>query len=184
MKAVWDNSRAVDLLETLPEVDPQRIGCIGHSLGGHNAIFTALFEPRLRAIVSSCGFSTFAKDDIPSWTGPRYMPRIANEFGNAANRVPFDFPELIAALAPRPFLAIAATLDSDFDVSGVRDALSLAQPVYKLCAAAEKLEEATPSPPTDGMSERLDGYYPEAPHSFPLAARERAYAFLTRWLAH
>lgn len=184
MKAVWDNSRAVDLLETLPEVDPQRIGCIGHSLGGHNAIFTALFEPRLRAIVSSCGFSTFAKDDIPSWTGPRYMPRIANEFGNAANRVPFDFPELIAALAPRPFLAIAATRDSDFDVSGVRDALRLAQPVYKLCAAAEKLEETTPSPPTDGMSERLDGHYPEAPHSFPLAARERAYAFLTRWLAH
>ena len=182
MKAVWDNSRAVDLLETLPMVDSTRIGCIGHSLGGHNAIFTALFEPRLRVIVSSCGFSTLAKDDVPSWTGPRYMPRIASEFGNDAKRLPFDFPELIAAIAPRPFLAVAATRDSDFDVSGVRDALALARPVYALFADSQPAgTKAKPS--SDLSSERLAGFYPDAPHSFPAAARDRAYAFLQRWLS-
>ena len=47
MKAIRDNRRAVDVLQSLPFVDGARLGCIGHSRGGHNAIFTAVFEPRL-----------------------------------------------------------------------------------------------------------------------------------------
>ncbi len=37
----------------------KRIGVIGHSLGGHNAIFTATFDERLKAVVTSCGFTGF-----------------------------------------------------------------------------------------------------------------------------
>lgn len=166
MKAIWDNIRAVDLLQSLAEVDPERIGCIGHSLGGHNAIFTAVFEPRLKVIVSSCGFTSLSKDDIPSWTGPRYLPRIADEFGNDPERVPFDFHELIGALAPRPFLASAATHDSDFDVSGVRDVMEAAAAVYRLYQADAGLE----------------AIYPTAPHSFPDEARRHAFQFLERHL--
>ncbi len=166
MKAVWDNMRAVDVLQSLPEVDPGRIGCIGHSLGGHNAIFTAVFEPRLKVIVSSCGFTNLRKDDIPSWTGPRYMPLIASAFGNDPDRVPFDFHELIGALAPRPFFASAATRDDDFDVSGVRDVMQAAKPIYDL-------HRAGPA---------LDAVYPDAPHSFPQESRQRAYSFLERHL--
>ena len=166
MKAIWDNIRAVDLLETLPEVDTKRIGCIGHSLGGHNAIFTAVFEPRLTAIVSSCGFSSMQKDDLPSWTGPRYMPLIASEFQNDPQRLPFDFHELIAALAPRAFFASAATMDSDFDVSGVKDVLAAARPIFEL----------------HGQADDLVGHYPEAGHSFPDESRMRAYEFLDRVL--
>src|ERR1043166_2017208 len=51
MKAIWNNLIAVDVLVALPEVDAGRVGVIGHSLGGHNAMFTAVFDPRLRAIV-------------------------------------------------------------------------------------------------------------------------------------
>ena len=166
MKAVWDNMRAVDLLQSLPEVDPERIGCIGHSLGGHNAIFTAVFEPRIKVIVSSCGFTNLRKDDIPSWTGPRYMPLIASAFGNDPNKVPFDFHELIGALAPRPFFASAATRDNDFDVSGVRDVMQAAKPIYDLHRAGSALEAV----------------YPDAPHSFPDDARKQAYSFLERHL--
>src|SRR5439155_1051443 len=50
MKAIWNNMRAVDLLQSLPEVDGDRIGCIGHSLGGHNTMFTAVFDPRIKAM--------------------------------------------------------------------------------------------------------------------------------------
>ncbi|MDA1050150.1 MAG: alpha/beta fold hydrolase [Planctomycetota bacterium] len=166
MKAVWDNIRAVDLLQSLSDVDADRIGVIGHSLGGHNAMFTAAFEPRIRVIVSSCGFSRFHKDDVPSWTGPRYMPRIAAVYENDANRVPFDFTEIVASFAPRPFLAVAATGDTDFDVSGVRDAINSARPVYELF----------------GKSHHLQADYPESPHDFPPNARERAFKFLAEHL--
>ena len=166
MKAVWDNMRAVDLLQSLPEVDPERIGCIGHSLGGHSAIFTAVFEPRIKVIVSSCGFTNLRKDDIPSWTGPRYMPLIASTFGNDPSRVPFDFHELIGSLAPRPFFASAATRDDDFDVSGVRDVMQAAKTIYDLHQAGSTLEAV----------------YPDAPHSFPNETRQQAYSFLERHL--
>ncbi len=166
MKAIWDNIRAVDFLETLPEVDADRLGVVGHSLGGHNAMFTAAFEPRLKVIVSSCGFTTFRKDDMPSWTGPVYMPRIASEFGNDAKKVPFDFQEIVAAFAPRAFMACAAEKDDDFDVSGVRDVLAAGLPIYRL----------------HGASERLVGFYPPGKHAFPPEARARAYAFFDRFL--
>ncbi len=166
MKAIWDNLRAVDLLASLPEVDAERIGVIGHSLGGHNALFTAPFDPRLKVIVSSCGFTSLLKDDMPSWTGPRYMPRIKSVFDNDAKKMPFDFSEIVASLAPRPFLAVAATKDNDFDVSGVRDVMRAAASVYEL----------------QGKRDNLQADYPESPHDFPPEARQRAYEFLDKHL--
>ena len=166
LKAVWDNQRCVDLLCSLAEVDAQQIGVIGHSLGGHNAIFTALCEPRLKVVVSSCGFTRFARDDMPSWNGPRYMPRISDRFGNDAERMPFDFTELVAALAPRPFLACAAVRDNDFDVQGVREVIASARAIYKLHDCEVALQEV----------------YPDSPHDFPDTARQRAFEFLDQYL--
>jgi len=166
MKAIWDNLRAVDVLESLPEVDGERIGCIGHSLGGHNTIFTAAFDPRIKVIVSSCGFTRLDKDDMPSWTGPVYMPRIASVYGNDAKRLPFDFTEIVGALAPRPFFASAAVQDDDFDVSGVRDAMASAEKIYDLY----------------GKRADLVGYYPDCKHDFPPDARKLAYEFLDKHL--
>ncbi|MGI8978067.1 MAG: DUF2920 family protein [Pirellulaceae bacterium] len=162
MKAVWDNLRAVDLLSSMPEVDGERIGVIGHSLGAHNALFTAPFDSRLKVVVSSCGFTSFLKDDMPSWTGPRYMPRIKTLFENDAKKMPFDFSVIVASLAPRPFLAVAATQDNDFDVSGVRDVMQAAASVYEL----------------HSKREHLQALYPESPHDFPMDARQKAYEFL------
>lgn len=162
MKAIWDNMRAIDFLETVNEVDPQRIGVIGHSLGGHNAIFTAAFEPRLRVVVSSCGFSSMSKDDLPSWTGPRYMPRIQSVFHSSIRELPFDFHEIVACLAPRPFLAVAARQDSDFDIDGVVDVMAASKHVYGIL----------------GYSDNLQSDYPDCPHDFPQQSRAKAYDFL------
>jgi len=166
MKAIWDNIRSIDLLVARPEVNAERIGCIGHSLGGHSALFTATFEPRIKVIVSSCGFSRFHKDDVPSWTGPRYMPRIASRYGNDADRLPFDFTEIVAGLAPRPFLACAALHDRDFDASGVRDVITSARIIYRL----------------HGKTKNLQAVYPNSNHDFPDEARKQAYEFLDRHL--
>ncbi len=166
MKAIWDNIRSVDYLTTLPEVDASRIGVIGHSLGGHNALFTAAFEPRLKVIVSSCGYCRFHKDDVPSWTGPRYMPRIASVYQNSADKLPFDFTEVVASLAPRPFFSSAAIGDSDFDAEGVKETVAAARPAYKVF----------------GKEADLKDYYPAGPHDFPADAREKAYEFLDKYL--
>jgi dienelactone hydrolase len=169
MKAIWNNMRAIDLLESLPEVDPQRLGCIGHSLGGHNAMFTAAFDPRLKAVVSNCGFTSFPKyygGKLKGWTSDRYMPRIASVYQFRPDRVPFDFPEVVAAFAPRAFLASAPLHDDNFEVSGVRDCIAAARPVYELLGAPEKLA----------------ANYPDCGHDFPPEARKVAYEWLDRWL--
>ncbi len=169
MKALWNNMIAVDFLVALPEVEPMKIGVIGHSLGGHNAMFTAAFDTRIQAIVSNCGFTSFPKyrnGKIKGWTSDRYMPRIASLYDLDPAKVPFDFPEIVAAFAPRAFLASSPLRDDNFDVSGVKDCLAAAAPVYELLEAKE----------------RLDANYPDCAHDFPAEARNRAYEFLYRWL--
>jgi dienelactone hydrolase len=169
MRAIYDNMRAIDLLQSLPQVDAARIGCIGHSLGGHNTMFTAVFDPRIKALVSNCGFTRFHKyygGNLKGWTSPRYMPLIASRYGNDPNRVPFDFTEIVACFAPRAFLASSPLHDSNFEVSGVRDVIAAARPIYALY----------------GHPENLQANYPDAEHSFPPAAREVAYKFLDQHL--
>jgi pimeloyl-ACP methyl ester carboxylesterase len=169
MKAIWNNLRAVDLLCGLKEVDPARLGVIGHSLGGHNAIFTALFEPRIKAVVSSCGFNAFPfyfKGKIAGWSHRGYMPRLIENYQLDLGKVPFDFPELIGALAPRAFFTNSPLHDANFEVEGVRVCIASARPVYELLGAAD----------------RLAAVHPDAEHTFPQAVRTQAYEFLDRVL--
>jgi dienelactone hydrolase len=169
MKAVWNNMCAIDLLQSLPEVDADRIGCIGHSLGGHNTMFTAAFDTRIKALVSNCGFTSFPKyygGKLKGWTSDRYMPRIASVYELKPEKVPFDFPEVVAAFAPRAFLASSPLRDGNFEVSGVKDCIAAARPVYELFKAGE----------------RLAANYPDCGHDFPPEVRKVAYDFLDRWL--
>lgn len=167
MRAVWDNVRAIDFLESLPIVDQSQIGCIGHSLGGHNAIFTGIFDARIKVMAVICGFTSLSEDDLPSWTGPRYMPAIASEYQNRIELLPFDFHELVASLAPRPVFVFAAELDDDFAVSGVRDVIKSARQIYDLYGSADS----------------LTAHYEPVPHSFPPSARDAAYRFLEAHLS-
>ncbi len=169
MKAIWNNVCAIDLLQSLPEVDAERIGCIGHSLGGHNTMFTAAFDKRIKALVSNCGFTSFPKyygGKIKGWTSNRYMPRLATVYELKPEKVPFDFPEVVAAFAPRAFLASAPLHDSNFEVSGVKDCLAAARSVYELL----------------GAQDRLAANYPDCAHDFPPAVRKAAYDWFDRWL--
>ncbi len=165
MKGIWNHLRAVDLLESLPEVDAERMGVIGHSLGGHNAIFAALFDERLKAVVTSCGFNAFAYyygGDIRGWSHAGYMPRLKSVYELDLAKVPFDFPELVGALAPRALFVNAPLHDENFDVRGVRVCIEAARPVYEL----------------HGASARLHVVYPDAEHDFPGEVRREAMRFL------
>lgn len=169
MKGIWNHRRAVDLLASLERVDPERMGVIGHSLGGHNSLFVAAFDERLRCIVSCCGFCSFRRyydGDLAGWSHRGYMPRIRDEYGADPARMPFDFTEIVALLAPRAFLAVAPVDDENFAVAGVRECLAAAQPIYALY----------------GAEDRLAADYPAGGHDFPTAARQRSYAWLDRFL--
>jgi dienelactone hydrolase len=171
MKGIWNHMRAVDLLQALAEVDPDRIGCIGHSLGGHNTLFLAAFDARVKAMVSSCGFNSFFKysgGNLTGWSHRGYMPRIADVYGCDPKRMPFDFPEIVAALAPRPLFVNAPMNDSNFELSGVVDCVTAARPVYELL----------------GAKDGLVAVHPAGGHDFEPEVREAAYRFLDAALKH
>lgn len=169
MLGIWNHMRAVDLLQSLPEVDGERIGAVGHSLGGHNSMFVAVFDERIKCIVSNCGFCsfpTYMKGNLAGWSHDGYMPRIRSIYELKPEKMPFDFTEVVAALAPRPFLASAPLRDHNFDCDGVKQCLKAAQPVYELF----------------GAGENLAANYPDCDHNFPDDVRAVAYAWLDRWL--
>ncbi len=167
LRAMWDNIRGLDLLESLPCVARDQIGAIGHSLGGHNALFTAAFDQRIRCVVSSCGFTTFAEyygGDLTGWTSPRYMPRIASQYNGDPQKLPFDFPEVLAAIAPRPMFINAPVHDDNFAIAGVQQ-----------CEASLRLllKVFDKEPPVQFV-------YPDSQHDFPAGVREQAYQWLNK----
>lgn len=171
MKAIWDHIRALDVLAATPGVAPGGFGAIGHSLGGHNSIYTAVFDDRIKVIVSSCGFDSFLDyyrerqatvwKPGQGWAQERYMPRLA-DYAGRLEEIPFDFHELIGALAPRAFLALSPVRDANFKWESVDRVIAAAQPVYKLYGATGKLVVE----------------HPECEHDFTAEMREKAYAWL------
>jgi hypothetical protein len=104
--------------------------------------------------------------NITGWTSARYMPRLA-EFKGRSNETPFDFDELLAALAPRPVLLNAPLRDSNFRAASVDRIVAAAREVYAL----------------HGAPGALAVLHPDSVHDFVDEAREKAYAFLTKTLA-
>ncbi|QDU28296.1 Prolyl oligopeptidase family protein [Anatilimnocola aggregata] len=171
MKGIWNHMRCVDLLARHENVDAKRIAAIGHSLGGHNSIFLGVFDSRVQAVVTSCGWTPmpdYEGGKISGWSGERYAPRIRSEYGAEASRLPFDFYELISALAPRGFFSCSPMRDSNFDVAGVKKAIPVVREVYELWQ----------------VPDRLQVRYPECGHDFPPDVREESYQFLDKLLQH
>lgn len=169
MKAVWDNVRGIDLLETLPEVNPKRIGILGHGLGGQNALLTAALDYRVSAVASSCGFTSFAcynGGDLTRLADPRQMPRLATAYGLDPARIPFDFAEVLASLVPRHVYVYAPLHDSVNGAEGARRAVEAAAPIYQLRRANGALKLVAP----------------DAARDFPADARAEVYAWLEQRL--
>lgn len=97
-KMLHDAQVALDLLETLPEVDPRRLGAIGHSLGAKEVLYLAALDERVRAAVSSEGGIGLR---FSNWHAPWYLGRSIRRRGFA-----HDHHELLALVAPRAFLLV------------------------------------------------------------------------------
>ncbi len=169
-KMVDDAMRAVDLLASRPEVDPQRIGSIGHSHGGYGTLFAMAFDERIKAGVVSCGFTCFRADPTPDrwYRKTALIPRLG-AFEGKMEQTPVDFHHLFALIAPRSLFLSVALKDSVFP--GVGDV-----------AWIEKdLETVYVKKHASGGFEMLSF---DGAHAFTPEAQERAWKFLDQQLKH
>lgn len=97
-KMLYDAMRAVDVLESLPYVDPRRIGAIGHSLGAKEVLYLMAFDDRVRAGVASEGGLGFRSTN---WNAPWYLGKAIDQ-----EAFPLNHHQLLAMIAPRPLLIL------------------------------------------------------------------------------
>lgn len=155
-KMLFDARRAVDLLASLPDVDPNRIGSFGHSLGAKETLYLAAFDDRVRATVSSEGGIGLS---YSNWEAPWYL-------GEAIQRPGFglDHGQVLAMAAPRAFLLIGGD-SADGDRSWPY--IEATHPIWKLEDAPDAL----------GFLNHQQG------HAFPEVAKQTSFAWLEHFLS-
>lgn len=127
-RMVWDAVRAVDFLESLPNVDRKHIGCLGHSLGGKEVLYAMAFDERYQAGVSSEGGIGLK---FSNWEAPWYLgPKIRQPDFALENH------QLLALIAPRAFLLLAGEAA---DGNKSWPFIAAARPVYELFGATGNL---------------------------------------------
>lgn len=167
-KMMTDHLHGVDLLCSLDIVDGSRIGAIGHSLGGYNSFFLSAVDERVRAIVVSCGLSTFAGDPLPSrWELRKEWFTHFPALDLSQGKIPFEFNEIVALTFPRPAFIWYTQNDAIFPHW---EAIGRAvKSVADLYGAA-------------GQGDRFTGLMGGGKHEFPRMIRGLAYGWLEQQL--
>ena len=106
-KYVYDSRIALSVLAARADVNTERLGVTGHSLGGQGSIWLAAIDNRIKCSSPSCAASTFRENPTPlNWSRDHwyvYFPQLREVF-LAGRRVQCDFHEMSALIAPRPQL--------------------------------------------------------------------------------
>jgi dienelactone hydrolase len=157
----WDDLRTVDYLVTRPEVDPQRIACIGHSVGGLRAAYLAALDDRIKATVICgwmCSFPHQLAKHIRSTIGhTKIIPGIYQLL---------DHPDIASIAMPTPLLVINGKQDALFELEGVQHAH------HKLAQCYAKA----------GVPDHFQGVIEDRPHEFNADRQADAWSWLARWL--
>jgi len=122
-KFTYEHSIAIDVLESLKEVDADHIGVMGHSLGGHGAIFLAAYDERVKAAAGNCSANFFRHNpDVEHWARDHwyvYFKHIRPLL--MSGKLPLiDFHEIISLIAPRAYLDVSALNDGNRGVQRQR----------------------------------------------------------------
>jgi dienelactone hydrolase len=106
-RRLLEQKLALSIMESLDYVDSGRLGVIGHSLGGRAAVHLGCLDERIKACVASSGISPNCTNIYRriTWSEPQ-NPIISKYIKDNFGKVPWDYHEMIALCAPRPFLAI------------------------------------------------------------------------------
>jgi dienelactone hydrolase len=161
---IWDGLRALDYLASLPEVDAQRIGCVGNSGGGALTAYISALDPRVRAAAIGCFITT-----LPRRMGNRIQadPDADPEqdiFGFVGEGL--DHGALLALRIPRPTLLATARFDF-FPIQGARESFAEVKKLYQVAGVAERV----------ALVEAAEK------HGLSLPLRKAIYPFFDRWLA-
>ncbi len=150
-RMVADVKWAVDELSQHELIDSDQIFIAGYSLGGAVGLYNAALDERIAGVVSICGFTPM-RTNTPGKTAEGIyeyshlhglLPRLGFFAGNE-DRIPYDFPEIMAAIAPRPLLIIAPTWDQFASFSDIQKSFKEVEKVYELYQEKNKLKFFAP----------------------------------------
>jgi dienelactone hydrolase len=132
---VWNAMRAVDYLESRPEIDKTRIGMTGISGGGSTTWFTAAVDERIAAAAPVCSTYTFGSQ-AEHWVAAGQCDCIYFH-----NTYLLDFPVVAALIAPRPLLICSGRRDGDFPPDGYHEVFRRGKKIFDLHGAGERIKE-------------------------------------------
>ena len=156
---IWDGMRAIDYLQSRPEVDPKRIGCTGNSGGGTQTSYLMSLDERIVAAAPSCYITGFER--LLDTIGPQDAEQ--NIYGQIAFGM--DHADYLMMRAPMPILICAAT-DDFFDITGVWNSFRYAKRLYT------RME----------FAERIDLLENDAGHNYNRLQRQGIVRWMSRWL--
>jgi dienelactone hydrolase len=150
-RMVADVRWAVDKLSETEGLDPNRIYVAGYSIGATVGLYSASLDERIKGAVSVCGFSPMRLNTPGKTAEGIYeyshlhglMPRLGF-FVKNENRIPYDFHEILGAVAPRPLLVIAPTWDQYASFPDVQHCITEVKKVYDLYQSKDKIEFSAP----------------------------------------
>jgi dienelactone hydrolase len=143
---LWNAIRALDYLETRPEVDATRFGLTGRSGGGATSWWTAAADERIKAVVPVAGIADLTAqiaDGAQNGTPDRLKNGVIAGHCDCmfpVNTHRWDFAQIAALIAPRPLLLGNTDADDIFPVAGYRRLADKVRKVYALYGAEEKFQ--------------------------------------------
>lgn len=156
----FDDRRSVDYLLTRNEVDPERIGCCGLSIGGFRSAHLAALDPRIRCAVVTGWMSTYdslLNDRLRDHTYMVYIPGLTRYL---------DLPDVVSLTAPNALLIQQCVKDSLYHIEGMRASCEKIHSVYRAIAQPERF--------------RCTFY--DTHHEFNASMQEEAFQWIDRWL--
>lgn len=148
-KLVTDLQGAVDALSHLNFIDSAKIFVTGYSLGATVGLYAAALDKRIAGVASVCGFAPMRLDGPDKGGVKAYadmhalLPRLGFFIGNE-DRIPYDFHEVLACIAPRPVLVVAPKLDREARLEEVQSYVAEAEKVYRLYGRQENIRLYAP----------------------------------------
>ena len=157
----WDDMRVTDYLLSRPEVDSERVGCLGLSVGSVRTIFLGAMHPKVRASVAVC------------WMA-EYQPMVRN---NVRNGIGFtklapglygklDWPDLAGLHWPGALMTINGLQDRLYPLEAARGAVNKIEAIFSKMNAKDNYQ----------------GVFFDGPHEFNLRMQEKAFAWLNQQL--